>query len=80
MIDLLGRVCRVSVETVEVVDGMAHWEDGKLRSFLDREEEDSMAALALSQWADEPEDEGWLEELREIWLETSSGSDYPTPT
>lgn len=52
----------------------------RLRSFLAREEEDGMAALALSQWAEEPEDEEWLEELREIWLETSSGSDYPTPT
>ena len=28
VIDLLGRVCRVSVETVEVVDGMAHQERG----------------------------------------------------
>lgn len=52
----------------------------RLRSFLDRDEGDDMAALALSQWAEEPEDEEWLEELREIWLETSSGSDYPTPT
>ena len=52
----------------------------RMRSFLAREEEDDMAALALSQWAEEPEDEEWLEELREIWLETSSGSDYPKPT
>ena len=52
----------------------------RLRSFLAWEEEDDMAALALSQWAEEPEDEEWLEDLREIWLETSSGSDYPTPT
>ncbi len=52
----------------------------RLRSFLAREEGDDMAALALSQWAEEPEDEEWLEELRAIWLETSSGSDYPTPT
>ena len=52
----------------------------RLRSFLAGEEEDDMAALALSRWAEEPEDEEWLEELREIWLETSSGSDYPTPT
>ena len=52
----------------------------RLRSFLAGEEEDGMTALALSQWAEELEDEEWLEELREIWLETSSGSDYPTPT
>lgn len=52
----------------------------RLRSSPDQEGEDDMAALALSQWAEEQEDEEWLEELREIWLETSSGSDYPTPT
>ena len=28
VIDLLGRVCRVSVETIEIVDSMAHWEGG----------------------------------------------------
>ena len=52
----------------------------RMRSSPGREEEDDMAALSLSQWAEEPEDEEWLEELQAIWLETSSGSDYPTPT
>ena len=80
VIDLLRRVCTVSVETMEVVDSMAHWEDGQLYTFLERDRNE-MAMLALSQWADEPEDEEWLEELRELpCLETSSGSDYPTPT
>ena len=80
VIDLLRRVCTVSVETMDVVDSMAHWEDGQLYTFLERDRNE-MAMLALSQWADEPEDEEWLEELRELpWLETSSGSDYPTPT
>ena len=30
VIDLLGRVCRVSMETMEVVDSMADWEKGEL--------------------------------------------------
>ena len=70
VIDLLRRVCTVSVETVEVVDSMAHWEDGQLHTFLDRDRNE-MAMLALSQWADEPEDEEWLAAWRELpWLET----------
>ena len=31
----------------------------------------------LPPWLDEPEDEEWLEELHQIWLETSSGSGSP---
>ena len=27
VIDLLRRVCTVSVRTMEIVDGMAHWDD-----------------------------------------------------
>ena len=30
VIDLLRRVCTVSVETMEIVDSMAHWEEGEL--------------------------------------------------
>ena len=52
VIDLLRRVCTVSVRTMDVVDGMAYWEDGSLIVFDDREN-DEMAMLALSQWADE---------------------------
>ena len=38
VIDLLKRVCAVSVRTMEIVDGMAYWDDeGKLVVFGDRE-------------------------------------------
>ena len=76
VIDLLRRVCTVSVKTVEIVGRMAYWEGDELRAFGDRERDDFTTA-ALVQWAKEPEDAEWLEELREIWLETSSGSDCP---
>ena len=76
VIDLLRRVCTVSVKTTEVVDGMAYWDGDELRAFGDRERDDFTTA-ALAQWAKEPEDAEWLEELRQIWLETSSGSDCP---
>jgi predicted helicase len=36
VIDLLRRVCTVSVKTMEVVDDMAYWEDGQLIVFGDR--------------------------------------------
>ena len=36
VIDLLGRVCRVSVETMEIVDSMTHWEEGKMVVHSDR--------------------------------------------
>ena len=32
VIDLLQRVCAVSVKTMDIVDGMAYWDDGKLGS------------------------------------------------
>ena len=76
VIDLLRRVCTVSVKTVEIVGRMAYWEGDELRAFGDRERDDFTTA-ALVQWAKEPEDAEWLEELREIWLETSSESDCP---
>ena len=76
VIDLLRRVCTVSVKTVEIVGRMAYWEGDELRAFGDRERDDFTTA-ALVQWAKEPEDAEWLEELREIRLETSSGSDCP---
>ena len=37
VIDLLKRVCTVSVKTMEIVDDMAYWEDGKLIVFGDRD-------------------------------------------
>ena len=61
VIDLLGRVCRVSVETMEVVDGMAHWEDGELVVYGDRDKHEwSMMNLADMAGRDEDEDEEWL--------------------
>ena len=73
VIDLLQRVCTVSVRTMEIVDSMAHWEEGLgLVTYRERERENS-----LPLWLNEPEDEEWLEELRQIWLETSSGSGSP---
>ena len=76
VIDLLQRVCTVSVRTMEIVDSMAQWQEGRLVSFRERERGDSTTA-ALLQWANEAEDEEWLEELHQIWSETSSGSDCP---
>ena len=36
VIDLLRRVCTVSVATMELVDGMGHWEGGDLLVYSDR--------------------------------------------
>ena len=64
LIDLLAKICAVSVQTMEIVDGMAYWEDGYLIVFGDRDKHE-LAMLALSQWFNEPEDEEWLAQ----WLE-----------
>ena len=66
VIDLLRRVCTVSVETMNIVDGMAYWEGEDLTVFGDRGKHD-MAALGLSQSADRPEDPEW----EAAWSETS---------
>ena len=52
IIDLLTRICAVSVETMEVVNGMAYWQDGNLILFDDREQDDFMK-LSLENWAEE---------------------------
>ena len=66
VVDLLQRVCTVSVRTMEIVDSMAHWQEGRLVSFRERERE-----TVLPLWFDEPEDEEWLEAWRDLpWLET----------
>ena len=59
VIDLLKRVCTVSVKTMEIVDGMAYWDGDKLVVFGDRDK-DELAMLAWSQLNAEPEDEEWL--------------------
>ena len=59
VIDLLMRVCTVSVATMDVVDDMAYWRNGRLLVFGDREE-DELGLLSWAQWFNEPEDEEWL--------------------
>ena len=58
VIDLLRRVCTVSVRTMDVVDDMAYWEDGKLTVFGDRDKFE-MATASMSQWFSQPEDGDW---------------------
>ena len=65
VIDLLKRVCTVSVKTMEIVDDMAYWEDDKLIVFGDRDKQE-LGMLALSQWFSEPEDPEW----EAAWSET----------
>ena len=64
VIDLLMRVCTVSVKTMEIVDGMAYWDDGKLVVYGDRDKHE-WGMMGLSHWFSEPEDEEWLKQ----WLE-----------
>ena len=72
VIDLLQRVCAVSVGTMEVVDGMAYWLDGRLVVFGDRDQEE-WTMMGLAQWFDDPDDpdddpgyQAWLAALPDI--------------
>ena len=72
VIDLLRRVCTVSVKTMDVVDDMAYWEDGYLIVFGDRDKHE-WSMLGLSQWFgepggpdDDPEYQAWLASLPDI--------------
>ena len=68
VIDLLMRVCTVSVKTMDIVDDMAYWDDqGRLVVFGDRDKHE-WSMLGLIDWANrnEDEDEDWLK----AWLET----------
>ena len=65
VIDLLRRVCTVSVKTMEIVDSMAYWDGDDLVVFGDRDKHE-MAALGLSQWGSESEDAEW----EAAWSET----------
>ena len=62
VIDLLQRVCAVSVGTMDVVDDMAYWDDeGRLVVYGDRDElEWSMLGLHAMARYDEEEDPEWL--------------------
>ena len=64
VIDLLMRVCAVSVKTMEIVDGMAYWEDGKLVVYGDRDKHE-WGMMGVEAMFSEPEDEEWLKQ----WLE-----------
>ena len=64
VIDLLRRVCTVSVKTMDIVDRMAYWEDGYLVVFGDRDKHE-WSMMGLHAMFSEPEDEEWLKQ----WLE-----------
>lgn len=58
-IDLLKRVCAVSVKTMDVIDDMAYWDDdGKLVLFHDRDNYE-LSMLSMSQWFERPEEPEW---------------------
>ncbi len=59
VIDLLMRVCTVSVATMKIVDSMARWHGDNLIVFDDREEDD-LALLSLAHMAKEAEAEEGL--------------------
>ena len=65
VIDLLQRVCTVSVQTMDVVDDMAYWEGDSLIVFGDRDKHE-LAMQSLSEWFGRDEDEDWLA----AWSET----------
>ncbi len=64
VIDLLMRVCAVSVKTMDIVDGMAYWEDGYLVVYGDRDKHE-WSMMGVEAMFSEPEDEEWLKQ----WLE-----------
>ena len=55
VIDLLGRVCTVSVNTMDVVDDMAYWDGDNLVVFGDRDN-DEWAMLGLQSMFSRPND------------------------
>ena len=65
VIELLQRVCTVSVNTMDVVDDMAYWDGDSLVVYGDRDK-DEWAMLGLSQWFERPEDPEW----EAAWSET----------
>ena len=53
VIELLGKVCAVSVGTMEIVDGMAYWDDGYLIVFDDRDKHE-WTMMGMARWFSEP--------------------------
>ena len=67
VIDLLHRVTTTSVQTMNVVDDMAYWLDGKLIVFGDRDQyEWSMMGLHSRSLRDEEEDPEWAAAFEEM--------------
>ena len=65
VIELLKRVCAVSVKTMDIVNSMAYWEDGYLIVFGDRDKHE-WTMMGLQAMFSEPEDEEWLAELAKL--------------
>ena len=61
VIDLLRRVCTVSVQTMEVVDGMAYWEGEYLVVSGDRDRNE-WTMMGLPAMYSRQEDDEWLDE------------------
>ena len=59
VIDLLRRVCTVSVRTAEIVGGMAYWEGEYLVVSGDRDKRE-WSMMGLQSMSNDPEDEEWL--------------------
>ena len=72
VIELLGKVCAVSVKTMDIVDSMAYWDDGYLIVFDDRDKHE-WTMMGLARWFsepnnpdDDPEYQNWLLSLPDI--------------
>ena len=72
VIDLLGRVCAVSVKTVEIVGRMAYWDGEYLVVSGDRDKREWTNMALASMFSrydasdDDPEYQGWLASLPDI--------------
>ena len=66
VIDLLRRVCTVSVRTAEIVGGMAYWEGEYLVVSGDRDKRE-WSMMGLARWFDEPDNPDDDPEYQE-WL------------
>ena len=68
VIDLLARVCAISVQTMEIVDGMAYWEDGYLIVFGDRDKHE-WGMMGLQAMFSRPNELEVSSEWEAEWLE-----------
>ena len=65
VVELLGRVCAVSVGTMDIIDDMAMWDGDELLVFGDRDKHE-WESLSMWRWSEEPENEEWLAQWLEI--------------